>query len=228
MTACQEEEKEEKVAKASKVSPKSKVSSVYIYHTHNQESFLPVLKTDDVNEAHDPVKNISLVGKRLKENLESKNISVIQDTTDIASVLKEKNLSFRESYSISGKSLKETLEKNDISIALDIHRDTISKEDSTIKIDGENYARVVFYVSKANKTYFDQSVNLANTLHVELEKMYPSLSRGVILKESPNTYNQDIFPELAVMAVGGPENTLEEEYRTIEKIAEVIQKKINE
>jgi hypothetical protein len=38
-------------------------------------------------------------------------------------------------------------------------------------------------------------LNLAKTLNDELEKMNPGLSRGVILKDSPNTYNQDIFPE---------------------------------
>lgn len=52
-------------------------------------------------------------------------------------------------------------------------------------------------------------MNLAKTLIDELVKMNPGISRGVILKDIPNTYNQDIFPELALISVGGPENELE-------------------
>jgi stage II sporulation protein P len=222
LVGCQGKEKVE--VEVSKPLPKKEASAVYIYHTHNQESFLPHLTTDRISEVQDPEKNIVLVGKNLKEDLESKNINVILDTTDISKILKEKNLSYNQSYNISGENLKKIIEDKDISIALDIHRDSLPKEETTVKIDGRDYAKVVFYVSKANKTYYDQSLNLANTLHDELEKMNPGLSRGVIIKDSTNTYNQDIFPSLAVIGVGGPQNTLEEEYRTIEKIAEVIQK----
>jgi stage II sporulation protein P len=223
LVACQGQEKE---AKASKVSQTDESPSVYIYHTHNRESFTPVLKTDNPNEAHDSTQNISLVGKHLKESLESKNINAVQDTTDIAGTLGKKNLSFEESYSVSGEKLEKALEKENVSVALDIHRDSALREETTAKVNGENYAKVIFYVSKANKKYYEQSLKLAETLHQELENFSPGLSRGVVIKDSSNTYNQDIFPELAVLSVGGLENSLEEEYRTIEKIADVIEKKI--
>ncbi|MBB6446018.1 stage II sporulation protein P [Bacillus benzoevorans] len=224
LAACQGQEKE---AKASKVSQTVEPSTVYIYHTHNRESFLPVLKTDNPYEAHDSTQNIALVGKHLKESLENKNINAVQDTTDIAGTLEKKNLSFKESYSISKEKLEKALEKENVSVALDIHRDTALREETTTKINGENYAKVIFYVSKANKKYYNQSLELAETIHQELEKSSPGISRGVVIRDSSNTYNQDIFPELAVLGVGGPENSLEEEYRTIEKIADVIEKRIN-
>ncbi|MFD4820745.1 stage II sporulation protein P [Peribacillus butanolivorans] len=207
----------------------NKNPSVFIYHTHNRESFMPLLKTKDPIEAQDKTKNITLVGAELSSKLNEKNINALHSDTDFEQKLRNRKLDYSKSYDISREEVQRALDKNkDLKLIIDIHRDTIPKEESTVKIDGKNYAKVVFYVSKANKTYFAQSLNLAKTLNDELEKMNPGLSRGVILKDSPNTYNQDIFPELALIGVGGPENTLEEEYRTIEKIAEVIQKITNE
>ncbi|MDQ0884625.1 stage II sporulation protein P [Peribacillus sp. V2I11] len=187
------------------------------------------LCSTDMNETVNPPKNITLVGAELSSKLNEKNINALHSDTDFEQKLRNRKLDYSKSYDISREEVQRALNKNkDLKLIIDIHRDTIPKEESTVKIDGKNYVKVVLYVSKANKTYFAQSLNLAKTLNDELEKMNPGLSRGVILKDSPNTYNQDIFPELALISVGGPENTLEEEYRTIEKIAEVIQKVTNE
>ena len=46
--------------------------------------------------------------------------------------------------------------------------------------------------------------------------------------EIKETYNQDIIGESVLLNIGGVENTLEEEYRTVDVLAEVIREIIVE
>jgi hypothetical protein len=67
------------------------------------------------------------------------------------------------------------------------------------------------------------------TLHETLEKKHSGISKGILTKKTLNKefYNQDIS-NLALVSIGGYENTLEEECRTIEALAEAIQEILND
>ena len=201
---------------------------VFIYHSHNNESFMPELNVTDPNKAFSDSKNITLVGKELSEKLEEHSINTILDDTDITKVLKERNLSFGKSYVVSREKLKETLNANDsIKMVFDIHRDSQKRTATTISIDGKDYARIAFVVSKTTNNH-NQNREFAIQLHEKLEKLYPGLSRGVFEKgENPqNTYNQDLQNNSVILEIGGVENTLEETYRTTAVFAEVIKEVI--
>ncbi|MGE8001421.1 stage II sporulation protein P [Lysinibacillus sp. NPDC093190] len=199
---------------------------VYIYHSHNIESFIPELPAQQVNsdQAYSDTKNVTLVGKELSRALKEMQINSIHDETDIAGILKRKGLHFSDSYIVSRENLQKVLAENDsIHMIFDIHRDSQKRRESTIEIKGKEYARIKFVVSKTSGNY-ETNKTFATQLHEQLEELYPGLSIGVIEKgiDPQNTYNQDIHDNSVLLEVGGIDNTLEETYRTMDVFAEVL------
>jgi stage II sporulation protein P len=199
---------------------------VYIYHSHNIESFIPELPAQQMyrERAYSDTKNVTLVGKELSRALKELQVNSIHDETDIAGILKQKGLHFPDSYKVSRENLQKVLAENDsIRMVFDIHRDSNKRRDSTIEIKGQDYARIKFVVSKTSGN-FETNKTFATQLHEQLEELYPGLSIGVIEKEGnpPNTYNQDLHDNSVLLEVGGFENTLEETYRTIDVFAQVL------
>lgn len=197
---------------------------VYIYHSHNTESFIPELQTKKSNQMFSHTKNVTLVGKELSKALKKLQIKAIHDETDIAKILKRKDLPFSDSYKVSRENLQQALaEHNSIQMIFDIHRDSLKRQDSTIEIKGENYARIQFIVSKTSENY-DVNKKFATQLHKQLEELYPGLSMGVTEKgvTPQNTYNQELHDNSILLNIGSVENTLEETYRTTDIFAQVV------
>lgn len=204
--------------------------SVFIYHTHNYESYLPEWNITQSGEPFSPTNNVTLVGKELSKSLKAHNINSIYNDTDIHEILQEQNLSFNDSYMISREIVQETLEKNkSIKMIFDIHRDSAKRSNTTLTIDGTDYAKIMFVVSKTSVNY-EENKSFAIRIHKKLEQMYPGLSRGVIEKgvDPKNTYNQDIQNQSLLLDIGGVENTLEESYRSTEALAKAIAEIIRE
>ncbi|MGE7184818.1 stage II sporulation protein P [Peribacillus sp. NPDC006672] len=207
----------------------NKNPSVFIYHTHNTESFTPLLENKNLDEAYDKNKNITVVGAELTSALKKKNINVLHSTTDFEQKLRNRNLDYSKIYDISGKEVQTVLEKNkNLKLIIDIHRDTQLKDATTIRIDGKDVASVSFVVSE-NSPNFKENRKIANLFHQKLEKKYPGLSRGVLLKKSQtknpykqNFYNHDLFANSLLLQIGGVENTMNEENRSVELLAEII------
>ena len=80
---------------------------VYIYHTHNRESYFPELDAQkEKMTAVSETKNVMLVGKRLSKALNDIQIHAIHDNTDIFGVLEKYNKQYSEAYTFSGYYLK--------------------------------------------------------------------------------------------------------------------------
>jgi len=199
---------------------------IYIYHSHNQESFFSETKVKDPIDAIHQSKNITLVGERLSQALNKKNINNVHENSDIMGIQKKRGLSFAQSYSVSREFLSRNLKDNpSIKMVFDIHRDSRKRNETTIKIDGKDYARIKFILSGLNNNN-EENIKFATQLHNKLQEKYPGLSIGVLVKnnaETKNTYNQDLLNESVLMEIGGVENTLDEEYRTVDAFAEVIE-----
>ncbi|WP_285399278.1 stage II sporulation protein P [Lysinibacillus sp. fls2-241-R2A-57] len=200
---------------------------VYIYHSHNIESFIPEVSAQQVyrERAYSDTKNITLVGKELSRALKELQVPAIHDETDIAGILKQRGLYFQDSYKVSRENLQKVLAENDsIRMVFDIHRDSTKKRESTIEIKGKEYAKIKFVVSKTSGNY-ETNKTFATQLHEQLEKLYPGLSIGVIEKgvNPQNTYNQELHDNSVLVEMGGIENTLEEMYRTTDIFAQVLE-----
>jgi len=202
--------------------------AVYVYHSHNKESFIPEISTSQASEAFDDSTNITLVGERLQQQLNKKGINVIHEQKDIGEILDKRNWSFEDSYKVSREQFKEVLKDHQtIEMALDIHRDSREKPETTLKVENEEYARIMFIVSRSSSN-FEENLKFAKLISEQMGEKVPGLSRGVLVKskenpEEQNTYNQDLLDQTVLLNIGGVENTLEEEYRTIDVLADVIE-----
>src|SRR5699024_5207323 len=75
---------------------------VFLYSSHNRESFLPHLpKETDPNRAYHKEVNITKVSERLAEKLEAQKIGTTFDKTDITTILHEKGWTYGKSYEAS-------------------------------------------------------------------------------------------------------------------------------
>jgi stage II sporulation protein P len=206
---------------------------VYIYQSHDSESFFSELNTKvPADQAFHDTNNITLVGERLSQSLKKADIPSIHDETPVMQILKEKYLPFSESYKVSREPLKDAIEKNkSIKMVFDLHRDSQKRSVTTTEIDGIEYAKIAFIVSGSSSNY-EENVKFATLLHNKIQKEYPtSLSRGVLVKNKPtnqSTYNQDLLDHSVLIEIGGVENTLEEEYRTADILAEMIKEILSE
>ncbi|MBU7592789.1 stage II sporulation protein P [Metabacillus halosaccharovorans] len=199
--------------------------SILIYHTHNTESFTDLLNIEDPHQALDNKKNITLVGQKLAESLENNNIQTLHDKSNIHQILKDRGLSFSNSYEVSRDIIREALDDNeDIKLIMDIHRGSESRSVTTTEINEKKLGRITFAVSELSSR-FEENKKIAELFHNKLEEKYPGVSGGIILKgheETESTYNQDMFDNSLLVMIGGPENTLEEEYRSVEILSKVI------
>jgi stage II sporulation protein P len=194
---------------------------VFIYHTHNRESWLSEAKMNPETEAVDhETRNITLVGKRFAQELEDRGIGTEVNTEDFYSRVRHP-LAYAESL----KAVKAAVQQHrEISYFFDLHRDNKPRSKTTVTINGKTYARVFFVIGMRNKNY-EKNTQFARELHELIEKKYPGLSRGVTEKSDKGgngEYNQSFSPGSLLIEIGGIANTLQECYNTAEALADVF------
>ncbi|WBL13880.1 stage II sporulation protein P [Sutcliffiella sp. NC1] len=198
---------------------------VYIYNTHNTESFLPYLEgVTEADRAYHSQVNVTRLGERLKTELETRGVGAQFETKDIMEDLNKRGWVFGQAYNASRPVVKEAMASNrDLQYFIDIHRDSQGKDITTIDLNGEKYARVMFVIGKNNPNY-EKNERLVAELHELFEEKYPGVSRGSFVpKGSVNgVYNQDLSENSILIEIGGVENTFEEMYRTVEAFADVF------
>jgi stage II sporulation protein P len=199
---------------------------VFIYNTHNYESFLPHLPdvTNPDHAHHDDV-NVTKVSNRFAQALEGKGIGSRVDDHDLMTILNERGWGYGQAYQASREIVEEAMAGNkDFHYIFDIHRDSISRDKTTVEIDGESYGRILFVVGAEHDAY-ERNLELAKELHHLLEEKYPGLSRGYLPLEGARTngiFNQDLNENALLFEFGGVENTLDELYRSADILAEVF------
>lgn len=197
-------------------------SIVFVYHTHNRESWNSEVQEGESN-ASSKSKNITLVGKRLAKQLESKGMKTMVSDTDYPTMVPDYEWSY--SYKYSRKTVKEAIASNDqLQFFFDLHRDSQARKYTTAEINGESYAQVYFIIGQRNPNWKENEA-FAKKIHEKLEKKYPGLSRGIWGKTASSgnaEYNQSLAAQNVLIEVGGVDNTLEESYRTADALAEVI------
>lgn len=196
--------------------------AVFIYHTHNRESFYPELKGKK-RDPQDAKINITLVGRRLAERLEEYGIGAVHSDKDYATSVKD--FDWNRSYQYSLGTVRQAIaDYGDLEFFFDIHRDSSRRSKTTVTIDGVAYAQVYFIIGRRNPGWRANEA-FAREIHEALERTHPGLSRGIWGKTAENgngEYNQSVAPESVLIEIGGVDNTLEECYRTVDVLAGVI------
>lgn len=202
---------------------KTDVSSspqVYIYNTHQTESYS--MKT---LEPYNITPSVMMASYLMKEHFQKAGIETIVEETNISDYMKEQGYQYAESYVASRTFVESILKKYpDLKLIIDLHRDAIPHDSSTITIGEKNYAKVLFVVGMNNPNY-QANLSLVQSISDLINQSYPKLSRGIMSKSGSNVnglYNQDLNGNMILLELGANENTIDEVQNTVEAIVPII------
>ena len=191
---------------------------VYIYNSHQLENY-----SNSNFEVYNITPNVMVASYLLKEKLEENNINALVEEADFNDYIKQNNWDYNYSYKASRYYLDNAIKKySSLEYFIDVHRDAIKHEDSTVIIGDKTYAKVIFIL-----LYKYPNNNINNTINSK----YPGLSRGIVKKSGPNVngvYNQDVSPNAILIEIGGYENKIDEVYNTVLILSQILGEIINE
>lgn len=189
---------------------------IYIYNTHQNEEYVDYNVYDAAN----------YLSKMLNTD---KYYSFLQNE-NISSFLKTNNMKYYESYKASRYFLNKNYdENNSLKYFFDIHRDSVSKNKTTLEYNGKKYAKILFIIGMENK---NNAYNLKNTeiLSNIINSKVNYLSKGIYKKAGKNVngvYNQDFSNYVFLVEIGSKDNTKEEVENTIIILKDSIKEFIN-
>lgn len=193
---------------------------VYIYNTHQLEGYS--MKN---LEAYNITPNVMMASYLLREKLKEANIETLVEETDVNKYMTDNKWKVKDSYKVTANLIQNTLTKYpNMDLLIDIHRDAIPKSSSTVTIQNNSYAKILFVVGLEHDNY-QTNLDLANKLNNLINQKYPGLSRGILKKQGSSVngiYNQNINGKIVLIECGGYENTIDEVSNTVVALSEVI------
>lgn len=198
---------------------------VYIYNTHQLETY------SNEGLINNMVPNVMMAGSLLKEKLSKNKIPTYFEDTNLSDFINKMGLPENELYGGSRVFISNAKENYpSLKYFIDLHRDSVSKEISTINIEGKNYARVLFVLGTTNKNYLENKEMMAKLDSIINEK-YPKLSRGIYevdIDDWGEIYNQDMDKNAILIELGAKDNTMNEVINTIDVLCFALKKYIEE
>lgn len=189
-----------KIVSVSKENNLSKDPVVYLYNTHQTEEF-------KASKSYKPT--VVTASKVIEKTLKKDGVSSLVETKSIKKKLDEYGYDYSGTYTVSFEYLREREKKNpSLKYFFDIHRDSITGPSSRIKINGKNYATMMFLVGKNHKDY-KKNVSNIKIMEDYLHKNYKGLVRDIYYQPK-YSYNQEYNSNMFLVEIGGPDNTLEE------------------
>ena len=199
---------------------------IYLYNTHQLENY-----NSDNLDIYGITPNVQMASYVLRELLKKKGIESIVEEANMSKMLEERKWDYSYSYKASGELINSAMNKySSLKYFIDIHRDSVGKNISTVTIGGKDYAKVLFIIGLDHSNW-QVNYNFASKLNNLVNDSYNGLSRGILKKTGMNVngiYNQDVSPNCILIEVGGVDNTSQEVYNTMEVIADVLDKYIKE
>jgi len=193
---------------------------VYIYNTHQDEKY----KSTYLGE-YNIASTVLIASKILKEYLEDLGIKVLVEEDSVTDKLHSLSWKYGSSYKVSRMFMESAYKDNpSLKYFIDLHRDSSKYEKTTIEIDGEKYARLLFVVGLDNKNY-EPNLELAETLKQKIKDYNPNLFRGIMKKSGAGVngvYNQDFNPKTMLIEVGGQYNNISEVNNTLKVFANIL------
>ena len=193
---------------------------IYIYNSHQLENY-----NNKYLEIYNIRPNVMMASYMLKEKLNNLGIPSVVEEANITEFMRVNNWKHADSYKASRFFILDAKNKYDtLEYYIDIHRDSIRKELSTININGKSYARTLLLVGLDNPKYAG-NLKVAEDINRILNKKYPGLNRGILKKQGKGVdgiYNQDISPKMILLEIGGVDNNIEEVLNTVEAFSKVF------
>ena len=177
---------------------------IYIFNTHQTEEYA-------INDPNYVIKPTITTANYIMEEVLEKNYNTLVEERSIKEILNKNNWKYSYSYKASRIYLEDVKTKYpSLKYYIDVHRDSISKDKTTITINNKSYAKLLFIVGLDNLNY-QQNLIFTEKLHNKINELYPNLSKGIYKKSGVGVngiYNQDFSPYLILVEVGGYENTM--------------------
>ncbi|MDP3486661.1 MAG: stage II sporulation protein P [Bacillota bacterium] len=190
---------------------------IAIYHSHNSESFVPT--TGQAHVYNDPDNTIIRIGLELAKELQALGAAVIHSAEDHV------RQAFDQSYTRSLVTVTNILKTYaNVDYVFDIHRDGIPRSMTTMKLNGQDVARVYIVVGTneaLGHPNWRENYAFSQALQQKFNEMYPGFSRGILLRNL-SRFNQHVHPKSLLIEIGGHENSMEEAIRATKYLAEVI------
>lgn len=203
-----------------KIETKKENPTIYIYNTHQTEEYKP---TSYLEYSVNP--NVLMASYILEEQLSKKGHVVLVEEESVSRLRTTLGLNYAGSYKVT-RSMMENAKKNNPTLKyyIDLHRDSLTRDKTTLTVDGKSYAKILFIVGLENSNY-QENLDFTNKISDLLNQKVKGLSKGIYKKEGPlvnGVYNQDFSNRVILIELGGNENTIDEVYRSLIVLGEVL------
>jgi len=201
------------------------VPVVYIYNTHSDEEY-----SYEKNNSYNIIPTVKEANYILESELKKLGILSVIEQNQTTKIVNERNLPYSSSYKVSRELLEnKKIEYPSLTFFIDLHRDSVERNITTVEINGKTYARTMFLLGLENPSYEDNK-QVMTSLNNYLDSNYKGLSRGIYEKKGKGVngvYNQDFNKNTILIEVGGVNNKIEEVANSLKVIAECLYEYIN-
>ena len=199
---------------------------IYLYNTHQSEEYMAS------TYAEFSVNPTVIMNDYILEDMFNKNgYKTIVEEGSIKDILNSNNWNYADSYRASRIFLEQSIiNYPTLKYFIDVHRDSLARDRTTITIDGKDYAKVLFIVGMENPNY-EANLEFTEKINNKINELYPNLSKGIYKKSGPGVngvYNQDFSPYTILIEIGGNENNTTEILNTSIAFSKCFMEVINE
>lgn len=208
------------------IKEESKDPLIYIYNTHQTEEY----ETSTILDYS--IKPTVTISNYILEEIFNKNkLYTYVEESNIKEILNKNSWSYSYSYKATRILLEQRkLEYPTLKYFIDIHRDSITKDKTTVVINNKSYAKILFLIGLENPNY-QENLIFTEKLNNKINQKYPNLTKGIYKKGGPGVngvYNQDFSKYLILVEMGGYQNTPIEVLNSSLALAECFMEVINE
>ena len=178
---------------------------IYIYNSHQTEEYAASTFLE-----YSVKPTIMIANYILAEQFENENYHTLVEERSIKEILNKNQWKYSYSYKASRILLEDTKKNNQtLKYFIDIHRDSLTKDRTTIEINGKSYAKLLFLIGLENSNY-EENLKFTEEINNKLNEKYPNLSKGIYKKGGAGVngiYNQDFSKYAILLEIGGYQNT---------------------
>jgi len=199
---------------------------IYLYNSHPTEEYAP---SSALEYSINPT--VIINNYILEDVFNKKGYKTIVEEKSVTDILNNNNWNYASSYKASRILLEDAkLQNPSLKYFIDIHRDSLSKEKTTVKIDNKEYAKMIFLLGVENKNY-EENLEFIEKINNKINEKYQGLSKGIYKKGGVGVngiYNQDFSNRTILIEIGGYENSIVEVLNTSLAFSECFIEVLNE
>ena len=208
------------------IKEESKDPLIYIYNTHQTEEYETSTLLD-----YSIKPTVTITNYILEEIFNKNKLYTYVEESNIKEILNKNSWNYSYSYKATRILLEQRKQEYPtLKYFIDIHRDSITKDKTTIHINDKSYAKILFLIGLENPNY-QENLSFTEKLNNLINQKYPNLSKGIYKKGGPGlngVYNQDFSKYLILVEMGGYQNTPIEVLNSSLALAECFMEVINE